>query len=217
MIDISNKKFVIYFKELWIKFRYSHFLRLFFDGLARFGVRIAPYYLFQEIIPPDKSPGCPAGFDDYKVSFWGLEEIKLMALIPGRKFSEEFLVQRLTDGHKCIGFKKGNELVAFSWCNLKEISVKWNLHPLKKDEGYLFDAYTFPDYRGKGISPFLRSHFYKELHKLGRTKLYSYVDCFNTSSIRFKQKLEAKKVKLILIFDLFGKWHLSFLLKDYQK
>ena len=97
------KQTMIYFKELWIKFRYSHFLRLFFDGLARLGIRIAPYYLFQEIISRENSPERPVGFDDYEVSFWGPKEMKSMVLIPGRKFSEEFLLQRLEDGHKCLG------------------------------------------------------------------------------------------------------------------
>ncbi len=210
------KHTIIYFKHLWSKARHSSLLRLFFDGLARLEVRIAPYYLFQEIISPENPPKRPSGFEDYEMSFWGLEEIKQMALIPVRKFSEEFLVQRLKDGQKCIGLKKDNELAAFSWCNLKEISVKWNLFPLKKDEAYLFDAYTLLDYRGKGIAPFLSFHLYKELQKLGRTKLYSYSDYFNTSAVRFKQKLGAKKIKLFLVIDLFGKWYFSFLLKNFQ-
>jgi len=207
---------MIYLKGLWIKFRYSHFLRLFFEALARLGVRIAPYYLFQEIIPQENPPKHPRGFEDYEVGFWGQEEMKQMALIPGRKFSEGSLVRRLEDGHKCIGFKKDNELAAFSWCNLKEISVKWNRVQLKKDEAYLFDSYTLMAYRGKGIAPFLRYHLYSELQKLGRTKLYSYSDYFNTSAVKFKQKLGAKKVKLFLVIGLFGKWYINFLLKNFQ-
>lgn len=206
----------IYFKNLWSKARHSNFLRLFFDAIARLGIRIAPCYLFQEIISPKITPKRPSGFEDYEISFLGLEEMKQMALIPGRKFSEEFLVKRLKDGQKCIGLKKDDELAVFSWCNLKGISVKWNLSPLKKDEAYLFDAYTLLDYRGKGLAPFLRFQLYKEMQKLGRTKLYSYTDYFNTSAVRFKQKLNAKKVKLVLVIDLFGKWYFSFLLKNFQ-
>jgi len=210
------KHTIIYFRNLWSKLRYSNFLRLFFDALARLGVRIAPYYLFLEIISSENILERPSGFEDYEMNFWGPEEMKQMALIPGRKFSEKFLVQRLKDGQKCIGLKKDNTLAAFSWCNLKEISVKWNLSPLKKDEAYLFDAYTLLDYRGKGIAPFLRFHLYRELQKLGRTKLYSYSDYFNTSAVRFKQKLDAKKMKLFLVINFFDKWYFSFLLKNFR-
>lgn len=211
------KQTKIYFKELRIKFRYSHFLRLFFDAIARLGIRFAPYYLFEEVISPENSPKRPVGFDDYEVSFWGPEEMKSMAKIPGRKFSEEFLIQRLKDGHQCLGLKKDNNLAAFTWCNLREATLKYNLFSLNKDEAYLFDAYTLMDFRGKGVAPFLRYHLYTELQKLSRTKLYSYSDYFNTSAVRFKQKLGANKMKLLLIVDLFGKWHFSFYLKDYQK
>ena len=211
------KQTITYFKELWIKFRYSHIQRLFFDGLARLGIRIAPYYLFEEIISSENPPRLPAGLEGYEVSFWGPKEMKSMVLIPGRKFSEEFLVQRLKDGIKCLGLKKDNELAAFTWCNLKEATLKYNRFSLKKDEAYLFDAYTLMACRGKGIAPFLRYHLYTELEKLGRTKLYSYSDYFNTSAVKFKLKLDAKKVKLILIVDLFGKWHFSFILKNFQK
>ncbi len=211
------KQTIAYFKELWIKFRYSHFLRLFFDGLARFGIRIALYYLFQEIISPENPPKLPAGFEGYEVGFWGPKEMKPMSFIPRRKFSEEFLLQRLKDGHKCLGLKKDNNLAAFTWSNFKEATLKYNRFLLKKNEAYLFDAYTLMDYRGKGLAPFLRYHLYMELEKLDITKFYSYSDYFNTSAVRFKLKLNAKKIKLLLVVDLFGKWHFTFPLKDYEK
>jgi acetyltransferase (GNAT) family protein len=207
---------MIYLKGLWIKFRYSRFLRLFFDALARLGIRVSPYYLFREIISPANPPD-PSGFENYDVGFWGLKEMKQMALIPGRKFSEEFLVQRLSDGHKCLGLKKDNNLIAFTWCNFKEATFKYHHFLLKPEEAYLFDAYTLMTYRGKGIAPFLRYHLYKELKNLGHTRLYSYSDYFNKPAVRFKNKLNAKKEKLFLTIELFGKWRFHFVLKDYQK
>jgi len=84
---------MIYFKNIWVKLKYSHILRLVFDALSKFGI-------------------------------WGTEEIKAMALIPSRSFSEEVLLKRLKDDCKCLGLKHGRELVAFSWCNLRECSLK---------------------------------------------------------------------------------------------
>ena len=112
--------------------------------------------------------------------------------------------------------KKGKELVGFTWSNLKEISMKWYQCPLRENEAYLFDAYTLMPYRGKGIAPYLRNFIYEELGKLGRTKLYSYSDFFNTPALKFKQKLKAEKVKLFVVIELLKKWHFIFKIKDYQ-
>ncbi|MBC2717014.1 MAG: hypothetical protein HF978_17050 [Desulfobacteraceae bacterium] len=211
------KQTMIYLKELWIKFRYSHFLRLFFDVLAKFGIRITPYYTFRETISSENQPAQPEEFENFKISFWGPEEIKAMALIRGRKFSEEDLLKRLNKGQKCLGLKKGSEIIAFTWCNFKELTFKWHRTPLNKNEVFMFDAYTLVDYRGKGIAPFLRYHCYKELEKLGMSNLYSYTDYFNTPAGKFKLKLNAEKEKLNLYIVLFNKWPFHFVLKDFQK
>lgn len=87
---------------------------------------------------------------------------------------------------------------------------------LKEDEAYIFDTLTLLDYRGKGFAPILRYYLYKELRNLGRTKLYSYVDCLNTPAVRLKFKVNAEKIKLYLSIDLFGKWRFNYTLKDYQ-
>lgn len=199
------------------KLRYGHPFQLIFDALSKFGIRISPLYIFKEAVSPEKPPKLPVGLEGYEASFLGPEEMKTMALIPGRRFSEADLLERLKSGHKCLGLKKDNELAAFTWCDPKEFSFRWHRFPLKEDEAYLFDAYTLITHRGKGVAPFLRYHLYKELEKIGRTKLYSYSDYFNTPAVKFKLKLRAKKEKFILFIVLFNKWSFHYLLKEYQK
>jgi len=200
-----------------IKYRYSHSLRLFFDAFSKLGIRIAPYYLFREKIASLKPPAPSKEFEHVHISFWGPEEIKAMAKIPGRKFSEEDLLKRLSDGNRCLGLKKDGQLISFTWCNFREMTFKWHRTPLGKNEAFMFDAYTLPDYRGKGIAPFLRYHCYRELEKLGMTRLYSYTDYFNTPAVKFKLKLKAEIEKLNLYIVLFNKWPFHFIIKDYQK
>jgi hypothetical protein len=205
-----------YLRNLWVKLRYSHFLRLFFDAISKLDIRISPYYLFQETNCPESFPSINDGVEAYDIGFWGPEEIKSMALIPGRPFSEEFLLDRLQSGHLCLGMKKNSQLVAFTWGNLKEISFKWIHAPLNSDEAYVFDAFTLMEYRGKGIAPFLRCRMYQALEGMGRTKFYSYSDYFNTPAIQFKLKLKAKIIHLALVIEIFKKWHLHFILKEYN-
>lgn len=203
--------------RFFLKLRYGHPLQLVFDAISKFGIRITPFYLFLETISPENPPKLPAGFEGYEVGFWGPKEMKAIALIQGRRFSEADLLERLKSGQKCFGLKKNTKLAAFTWFDLKEVSTKLPRFPLKKDEAYEFDIYTLMAFRGKGIAGFLKYHQYKELEKIGCTKLYSYVDYFNTPGVKIKLKLRAKKVKLILYIVLFNKWSFHYFLKDYQK
>jgi ribosomal protein S18 acetylase RimI-like enzyme len=197
--------------------KYSHFLRLVFDAVSKLGIRISPLFIFKETADPHQYAHFrPEDFKEYEIGFWGPEEIKIMALIPGRQFTENELLNRLREGQRCLGLKKNGKLVAFSWCNLKEFSFLFDRWPLNDDEAYLHDAYTNVDCRGKGIAPYLRYHLCRELENIGRTKLYSLSDYFNTPAVNFKLKLNAKKIKLNLYVDFFGKWHLCFNIKNYQ-
>ena len=143
--------------------------------------------------------------------------MKEIAFIPHRNFSEKDLLRRLQNGNKCMGIKKDSKIIAFSWCNPKEVSFRLHSRPLKKNEAYMFDLFTLSDYRGKGFAPFFSYYFYRELKNIGLTNLISYIDFFNTPSVKFKTKLNAKKVELNLYIELFGKWTFYFTLKNYQK
>jgi hypothetical protein len=46
-------------------------------------------------------------------------------------------------------------------------------------------------------------------------RLYSISNCFNTPSIKFKKKLNAKLLELHLAVELFNKWHFNLQLKKY--
>jgi hypothetical protein len=70
-------------------------------------------------------------------------------------------------------------------------------------------------HRGKNLAPYLRYKSYEILKELGRDKIYSASDSFNSPAIRFKEKLNAKKLKLILFVKIFNRIQWSFTLKSY--
>ncbi len=205
-----------YLKRMWLKARYSSPLRLIFDGLGRIGIRINPYYVVLEGLFNGSLPHLETGFDEYDIGFLGPQDMKAIAAIPGRNISEEKLILKLRENKKCFGLKYRGELAAFTWCDLDEYNFGDYRFSLKKNEAYLFDAYTLMSFRGKRIAPYLRYQCYKELTKLGRNKLYSISDYFNTPSIRFKKKLNARFLELGLFIELFKKWHFSSRLKKYR-
>ena len=51
---------------------------------------------------------------------------------------------------------------------------------------------------------------------MGRDKLYSISDSFNSPAVTFKKKLNAKKLKLILFVEFFNKFKRSYTLKSYS-
>lgn len=93
---------MIYFKEFRAKLRHSHFLRPFFDAMARFGIRITPYYLFSEPVPPENQQPLPDGFEAYEFCFWGPEDMEDIAFIQKRKFTGAILAQRLRKGASAL-------------------------------------------------------------------------------------------------------------------
>lgn len=129
-----------------------------------------------------------------------------MAKIPYRVASYEELQSRLKDGNLCLGAKRNGRLVAFTWCNLTRCTSEGFPFPLNDDEAYLFDAYTASDSRGQGLAPGLRYRLYKELARMGRTKLYSVTDRYNTPALRFKLKLGAVILKSSWHITLFKRW-----------
>ena len=209
---------LFYLKHIWGKIKYSPFIRLILDGLTRIGITVSPYYVVLEGLSNGSMKHLERGFDEYDIGFLGTQDMKEISIIPGpdRVFSEEELLLRLKEGKKCLGVKYRGEIVAFTWFDLVECSSMFYRFSLKKDEAYLFDAYTLMSFRGKGIAPYMRYQCYKELAKLGRNKLYSVSECFNTPSIRFKMKLNAKLLELGLFVELFKKWRFNSRLKRYR-
>ncbi len=195
------------------KLRYSSFLRIVLDGIAKTGIRIFPYYIVLEGLFNRSIPHLETGFDEYDLGFLGPNDMKTISSIPGRNFTEESLLQRLQNNQTCLGIKYRGELAAFTWCDFDRCNFKWYKFPLKDNEAYLFDAYTLMQFRGKGLAPYIRYQCYKELAKSGRHKLFSVSECVNTPSRKIKEKLNAKFIELRLSVELFWKWSFDLRLK----
>ncbi len=146
----------------------------------------------------------------------GPEDMKVISDIPHRGFSEDQLLLRLKEGKMCFGVKHEGTIAAFTWCNLDECHYKGCRFPLKKDQAYLFDAYTMDSFRGRGIAPYIRYQLYRELEKIGRMTLYSISERFNPSSIKFKEKLNAELVGEGVCVLLLKKWFFRSRLRWFQ-
>ena len=78
----------MYYKNLYLKIRYSTFLRLIFDSISRLGVRLSPYYLFREVLRDSKNFDTGKGFENYEIGFLSSGDMKEIASLPGRNIPD---------------------------------------------------------------------------------------------------------------------------------
>jgi hypothetical protein len=182
--------------------------------LIKIGIEFSPYYLFQEGINVKEIPEVKGMDTDYSCELLKPEDMNVIGAINYAGFSEEKLLAFLKAGEQCLGIKHNNEIVAFMWINFNELNYKSTIIHLKDNEAYLWFMYTRDSYRGKNLAPYLRYKSYEMLKHIGRDKLYSVSDYFNSPAVIFKKKLNAHKLKLILFVQLFNKVHHTYTLKS---
>ena len=182
--------------------------------LIRIGIEFTPYYIFQESIEFTEIPD-NKDTTNYSSGLLGPQDMKMIGTRE-TGFSESNLLGFLESGLKCIAIKNNNEIAAFMWINFTELSYKSTNIQLKNNEAYLWFMHTFDAYRGNNLAPNLRYKSYEILKEMGRDFLYSISDSFNSPAVRFKQKLNARKLKLVLFIQLFNKFRWSFILKSFR-
>lgn len=206
----------MYWKYLRQKIRYNHPARLLFDGLARTGVQITFYYILQEGLTKGANLFVDTAFPDYEFGFFDEKDMKSIAAIPLRPYSEKSLLERMALGQQCYGAKFNNQIASFTWLDLKTLNFRSIHRKLNCNEGYLFDAYTALAFRGKGLAPYVRYRTYRAMEKLGCTCLYSVSNHLNRQSINFKTKLNANIIEKGVAVDIVGKKQFHIIFKQFN-
>ncbi|TMU56699.1 GNAT family N-acetyltransferase [Flagellimonas algicola] len=194
------------YKLLFSNIRHGLFLHMLQNFMSRLGLDFAPYYWVQEDFNAYKSPQINDDKEKYTISFLSDEEVKSMKRGSIRKFK----------GTKLIGLKHNNQIAAFHCAEQRDFVFKGKKMKLKKNEAYLLNMYTFQNYRGKNLAPYLRHATYDLLKEEGVDTFYSISDYLNKSTHKFKKKLGAEPLQLYLSIALLKKYHRTFLLKTYK-
>ncbi len=182
--------------------------------LVKMGIDIGLYYWVQEGVDPVDPPKVKGNEEEYNFGFLDLEDIKSLKNISF--FSPNKLVKRYNDGLKIIGLKDRNSQIAAVMCiEYKNFTYRKKRFHLKNDEVYLLNMYTYQNFRGKNLAPYLRFCSYNLLKQEGIKKIYSVTDYYNKSSQKFKRKLSAKPLTLYFAIILFKKFHKTVKIKDY--
>ena len=193
----------------------SKFLQSLYD-MSKIMISFSLFYLVREGLSDEDGLNVKPKIDPCDVGFLKPSEIKDISANPEVPETEETLLKRISEGWLCIGIKHHDEIAAYMWCNLRECRSPYLGFYLREDEACLMDARTFSSYRGKNLAPYLRVKLYKHLRQMGRIKFISITQYFNTSSLRFKKKLNAKPQKLYVCIYLFRKYNWVIPLKSYK-
>ncbi|GGZ83311.1 hypothetical protein GCM10007028_21580 [Algibacter mikhailovii] len=173
--------------------------------LARLGLDIMLYYWVQEEHEPCNQPKIKGDASKYTVRELSIDEV--IAINQGNtSVSLEDVTKSMKQGQICLGLETEGEIAAYNLIGLEGFNFKGREFKLKPNEFYLSYMWTFHEYRGRNLAPYLRYESYRYLEKKGRDRKYSITDRFNKSSIRFKKKLNSKHLNSYLsigIFNLF--------------
>ena len=176
-------------------------------------VQVIPYYIMEETCSDQISLNISLDKNDLKVHFLNKNDMEFIGSQEESKEKPESLITLLESGCTCLGAKYKGELVAYSWCNPKNLSYKGRNVLLKPNEAYLFDQRTYKAFRGKNLAPYIRSEFLKALKRNGIDRAFSITVQSNTASMKFKKKLGAKPIELYCYVSFFRRLNFHIRLK----
>jgi hypothetical protein len=198
------------------KFRHRLVLQSLFGMLGRAGIEIVPYYVTHESLNHETEPSVDPELGPVAVCLLSPAEIEAVYTHPDSKVMGDVKATYLDERCLCFGLKLKGEMAAYMWCNLHRCHNRLNKFPLKEDEAYLCSAVTFRAYRGRNLAPLLRYELYRYLNQIGRTNFYSITEFFNTSALKFKEKLRARPLRLCLYIGLFNRCQWNLTLKRFR-
>lgn len=187
------------------------------NRLANIGLDFDPYYWELEGLGMADPPEIKGDPNHFNLEYLSLEDIReLSENIYG--LNRELLLSGMENGQKCIGLRHaGGNIAAYMMIETGAYNYKKRCITLKPNEAYLLGMYTFEDFRGMNLAPYLRYKSYKLLKDEGRDRLYSITAYFNKSSLKFKRKLGARHLSLHLYIGLFNRLERNFVIKRYRE
>lgn len=190
-------------------------LNMTYNLITRKRLRIYLFYLVREGLVAGETFNPKPKLSPCETCYLRPADLKNIAAKAERDYSEEQMIDMLSAGNKCQGIKHNGEIVSYGWINLQNCNSQLISFPLKENEAYLYGMRTFTVYRGKNLAPYLRHQIYKNLADIGRTKLYSITQYGNIASIKFKRKLGARNLRLLMKIKLLNKYDWNFTLRNY--
>lgn len=102
-------------------------------------------------------------------------------------YPDNYMSNRLSDGEICFVAKNDcGDICGYFWSAVgpRQFVYRSKVININKDEAYIRDIQTLPQYRGNNITPYVLSEINGYLSSRGISKVYAVVKCFNYPSCR---------------------------------
>ncbi|MGD0231368.1 MAG: hypothetical protein ABSC19_13575 [Syntrophorhabdales bacterium] len=128
----------------------------------------------------------------------------------GARRTEHDLRDRFEKGATLWFLKEHDTIAAFIW-SVRGTMVAPFFLPLTPDDVVLFDAESFPEYRGRGLYPLLVQSLFCKLREEKASRVYGMAKTWNASSLRGLGKTPFRRYAVASTMHAWGKtvtiWH----------
>ena len=142
----------------------------------------------------------------FQARFLSQEEIASLVSDPEGHVSEQFAEIALAKGDMCYGIFDGQHLASFGWYSQKPtlLQPRLTLH-FDPSYVYMYNGYTFPEYRGQRLHAVGMSRALKAFSDRGCKGLVSVVESNNLESLRSCYRMGYKDFGILRAVGLFDK------------
>jgi ribosomal protein S18 acetylase RimI-like enzyme len=155
--------------------------------------------------------------EPYKWTWAGPDEIDYLDRHPEATSSTAY-ARRAARGDHCLCIKQGGEIVGYRWlklgagCILCGFGAKMEipLFPLKPDQAFAYDLFTYRKYRGQGVATMLNKLLYQALLAEGIKEVLVLVALANHAALRLNLRLGAQPLRLVYSYRI-RNWSKAFL------
>lgn len=123
-----------------------------------------------------------------------------------RDVTTEDFHQRIADGDRCWVARHLDQLIACAWVSTRHGRYLCDRFPLRAREAYLYDMFTDPAWRGRGVAGLLIERMAAQLKSEGFQSLMLAIYPENTAARRAYEKAGFRPRMLRMRFRL-GKWY----------
>lgn len=180
-----------------------------FGALAR-----AQAYRRLELIELDLTGELPAfAPDPLGLRFGFLEPDELHALGRlGGQWTPADAEARIARGERCFAARRASEVVSARWVATSRGWIEYlgTWLPLEPGEAYLYESFTLPELRGRGISPAVGTRFARALADEGARRVLAAVLRESREGTRAYEKVGYRRIGRVGYVKL-GPWRKDFL------
>lgn len=171
--------------------------------LSYSGIKIVPYNLYLEsnnYLDPVNFMERIKKICELKIisadNYDSLAEIDYLA-----EFKRKFLTL-LDEGSSCMYVLSRGRVIGYCWFNLKYCAYDYFSFTLQDDEAYAFNFWTSKNSRW--VAMFLASSVHDYLRSLGKNRIYSVTETFNTPAMNLRKKLRSRLCRRYIYINLFN-------------